>query len=306
MTKAGGSGQMHLARLKSLAPTAMLVGVTAIWGWTFLIVKDAVASYPVPAFLALRFVLATVLLAPFAWRGLSKKSIGIGLLIGMPVGAGYLFQTAGLTTTGAVDAGLLTGLFVILTPILDRLIYRAPLAKVTVGSALTGLVGTGLLTLQSSHGVGLGDILEVLTALAFAVQIVWLGRYSSGQPSMPMALGQVAPVAMVCMVLTAVTEGSGFRWPDAQVWLAILITGGLASALAFWVQTFVQQRIPPSRTAIILLGEPAFATAFAVWLGGERLNAAQWAGAALILLSLLAHEAWMATRGGMVAQGVLG
>ncbi|HEV3312227.1 MAG TPA: DMT family transporter, partial [Chloroflexota bacterium] len=101
-------------------------------------------------------------------------------------------------------------------------------------------------------------------------------------------------------------EGSGFRWPDAKVWLAIFITGGLASALAFWVQTFVQQRIRPARTAIILLGEPAFATAFAVWLGGERLNDLQWLGAGLILVSLLAHEAWMATRGGMVAQGVLG
>jgi drug/metabolite transporter (DMT)-like permease len=224
----------------------------------------------------------------------------------MPVGAGYLFQTAGLTTTGAADAGLLTGLYVILTPILDRVVYRAPLARVTIASALLGLLGTGLLTLHTSHGVGLGDILEVLTAVAFAIQIVWLGRYSSGQPSMPIALGQVAPVAMVCVCLTAITEGSGFRWPDAKVWLAIFITGGLASALAFWVQTFVQQRIRPARTAIILLGEPAFATAFAVWLGGERLNDLQWLGAGLILVSLLAHEAWMATRGGMVAQGVLG
>jgi len=271
----------------------MLLGVTAIWGWTFLIVKDAVASYPVLAFLSLRFMLAVVLLAPFAVRGFSRKDLAAGLLIGIPVAFAYLFQTVGLTSTSAANAGLLTGLFVIFTPLLDAVLYRAAIARVTVAATVTGLAGTGFLTLAGSHGLHFGDFLEVLTAVGFAVQTVWLGHHTTGRSSMQLALGQMIPPAALFLILPG-AQGAQFHWPSAAVWIAVFITGALASSLAFWVQTYVQQRIPPARAAIILLGEPAFAAAFAVWLGGERLSPVQWCGASLILLSLLLHELWMA------------
>jgi drug/metabolite transporter (DMT)-like permease len=273
----------------------MLLGVTAIWGWTFLIVKDAVASYPVVSFLGLRFALATLLLAPLALRGLSRRGLLIGALIGIPVGLGYVFQTYGLTGTSAANAGLLTGLFVILTPLLDRALYRTPLAPISLAAAAVGLAGTALLTTTGPSGFGWGDALEVLTALAFALQIVWLGRFGSDHPSMQLAFGQIVPSAVVFLAVMAVTPGD-LRPPTPWVWGAILITGALASALAFWVQSYVQQRIPASRTAIILLGEPAFAAGFAVLLGGERLSPIQWLGAGLIFAGLLAHEVWTAAR----------
>jgi len=272
----------------------MLLGITAIWGWTFLIVKDAVATYPVLNFLALRFVVATIVLAPFAFRRPTWKTLGVGAGIGLILGAGYLFQTAGLTRTSAANAGLLTGLFVILTPIFDRVFYGSRIAPVTVVAILAGFAGTGLLTLTGGHGPNLGDLLEVLTAVAFAIQIVWLGHYTSGHSSMQLAFGQMVPAAVVFLVLATASQGMRFQWPSPWVWFAILLTGAVASALAFWVQTFVQQRMEPSRVALVLLGEPAFATLFAVWLGSERLSGPQWLGAALIFLSLLAHELWNA------------
>lgn len=285
---------MRRQRLRTLGPVAMLLGITAVWGWTFLIVKDAIRSYPVPSFLALRFVVAALLLSPFALRHASSRQLRIGLMIGLPLTAGYLFQTVGLLTTSAANAGLLTGLFVILTPLLDWLMYRSPVRSFTLAAAGLGFAGTALLTIFSVHGLTIGDGFEFLTAIAFAIQIVWLGRYSAGASSAQLAFGQVGLAAVVFLAVAGVDHGGGFRLPSSGVWAAILITGGLASALAFWVQTWVQQRMPASRAAIILLGEPAFAAAFAVWLGGERLGPVQWLGAALILLSLLIHETWMA------------
>ena len=279
---------------RNLTFTLMLLGITAIWGWTFLIVKDAVARYPVLDFLALRFLLAALILAPLAVRGFSKRTIGIGLGVGGVVAAAYLFQTAGLTRTSAANAGLLTGLFVILTPIFDRLFYHARLSPVTLMATVMGFTGTALLVLTGATGPNAGDLLEILTAVCFAFQVVWLGHHTAGQSSMQLAFGQMAPGAVIFTVLAAGTSTDHVRWPTPSVWFAIVITALLASALAFWVQTFVQQRLPPSRVALILLGEPAFATLFAAWLGGERLSALQWLGAALIFGSLLCHELWMA------------
>lgn len=283
-----------MSRLHAIALTALLLGVTAIWGWTFLIVKDAVATYPVVSFLALRFTFATILLAPFTVRGWTWKTVATGGFIGVTLALGYLFQTLGLTSTSAAHAGLLTGLFVIFTPILNRLLYATRLASITVASATVGIVGTGLLTLTGgTANVSWGDGLEILTAITVALQIVWLGRYSGVHPTMQLAAAQMAPAAVGFWFIALVIHPH-FRFPSTTVWIAILITGGLASALAFWVQTFVQQRITSARAAVIMLGEPLFATVFAVWLGGEQLSLIQWFGAVLILTSLVAHEAWIA------------
>jgi len=277
-------------------PVAMLLGVTAIWGWTFLIVKDAVHVYPVGAFLGLRFVLAAILLTPVFVRGISWPSLRAGLFIGGPLAAGYLFQTIGLTDTSAANAGLLTGLFVVLTPLVDWLIFRARAPWITVVAAAVGVAGTGLLTAGSVHGLRWGDVLEVLTALSFALQIVLLARVPRELPAGQVAFGQIVLAAGAFSVLGAGTA-SRAGLPTGQVLTAVLITAVLASALAFWIQTWVQQRLSASRTAIILLGEPAFAAGFAVWLGGERLDAVQWLGAALILLALLGHETVLALTG---------
>jgi drug/metabolite transporter (DMT)-like permease len=274
----------------------MLLGITVVWGWTFLIVKDAVAAYPVADFLALRFVLASILLAPLALPGLSRRSLVAGAIIGVPLACAYLFQTLGLVTTSAANAGLLTGLFVVFTPLFDRFLYRTPLASITIMSAIIGLVGTAMLTTGGGQGFGLGDAFEVLTAVALGVHTVILSRRSVGYAPEHLAFGQMALAAAIFLLMAGASGGMRLPAPSSQVWIAVLITGTVASALAFWVQTFVQQRLSPSRAAIILLAEPAFATAFAVWLGGERLNPLQWGGAALIFLSLISHEIWISTR----------
>jgi drug/metabolite transporter (DMT)-like permease len=289
----------HTLGIRSL-PVAMLVAITAIWGWTFLVVKEAVSSYPPLAFLALRFALAAILLAPLTLHRVSPRTLVTGGLVGFVLAAGYLCQTVGLQTTTAANAGLLTGLFVLFTPILDYLLYTELLTPITVLSVVLSLIGTGLLTLASGAGplasFHIGDALEVLTAIAFALHIVLLGRYSGGHRAGQLAFAQMAVAALVFAIGASIDGGGKWSMPAPSVWLAIVITGALASALAFWIQTFVQQRVSPARTAIILLAEPAFATVFAVWLGGERLTPLQWLGAIIILASLFAHETFQVQR----------
>ncbi|MGH2441945.1 MAG: DMT family transporter [Chloroflexota bacterium] len=280
----------HSSKLEESAPILALLGVTAVWGWTFVIVRDAIAHYPVLPFLALRFSLAALVLAPVLVR--RRSGFFAGLLPGVALAAGYLAQTAGLRLTTASQAGLLTGLFVVITPILVFLLAKARPHRATGVAAGASLLGIALLvaggSLQPGSTQAAGDGLEVLTALAFSIHIVLLSRFSQDVDAASMAFSQM----VVCGVLFdagSVVNG-GFPAPSTTVWGAILLTALLASALAFLVQTRVQQRVSPSRTAVILTAEPAFATFFGLVLEGDRFGVPQGIGAALILGAIVYHE----------------
>lgn len=271
---------------------ALLVAVTAVWGWTFLLVRDAVSHYPVPAFLAFRFGIASLCLLPLARRE-GRRGVSAGVVPGAVLALAYLFQTLGLRHTTASKAGLLTGLFVIMTPLLELAIYRRRPPVLTVGAVTVALGGTALVAGPGAlHGAGveaLGDALEVLTALLISLHMIVLGPKARDQPAKSVALGQMTTVCLL-FVASALPEG-GFPVPSTRVWIALLITGVLASALAFLVQTYVQQQISPTRTALILIMEPAFALLFGVLLAADRFTRWQALGAGLILVALLVHEA---------------
>jgi len=129
----------------------------------------------------------------------------------------------------------------------------------------------------------------VVTAVAFSVHMILLARVPRQASAGRVALGQMSLGFLVFAGGAAVF--GGFPPVPAAVWAAVAVTGVLASALAFWVQTFVQQRISATRTAIILVAEPAFAVVFGYLLGGDRFTTFQAAGAGLVLFALLLHEA---------------
>jgi drug/metabolite transporter (DMT)-like permease len=262
----------------------LLVAVTAVWGWTFVLVKDAISQYPTLPFLTVRFVLAALVLAVLVHRLPSRRTLVRGITIGTALAAGYLLQTVGLQYTSPGNAGLITGLFVVFTPLLERLTGR-PVAARTYFAVVAALAGTALLA-GGGGRIGVGDLLVVGCALAFAVHIVLLSHWSPGLPT--------APLALVQMVTAAVLFSAGgipeFRLPEASVWPAIVITGIFASALAFFVQTWAQVHLSASRTALVLATEPAWALAFSVLLAGQRLGFIQAAGAALLLGAIIGHE----------------
>jgi drug/metabolite transporter (DMT)-like permease len=282
-------------RARRLLLTAALVGVAAVWGATFVMVRDAVATYPVFSFLGWRFAIATVAFAavfPGVFRRLSPRTVAVGVGAGVLLTAGYAFQTFGLapgmTTPGR--AALITGMFVVITPFMQAVVLRRPPrwpAWVGVVAAVAGL------WLLSGGGAGgswnLGDTLVLLCAVVYSAHIIVLGSLGRGHDTLPLTFVQLATVAVVCGALGLATERAPVPSGGA-LWTALLVTGVFASAIAFAVQTHAQKHLSPTRTALILICEPAFGALFAWVLVGERLGVTGIAGAALILVGMAASD----------------
>jgi drug/metabolite transporter (DMT)-like permease len=234
--------------------------------------------------LQLRFLLAFLVMVILVRRLPTRKELLVGLLAGSVLAGGYLTQTLGLSLITPGNAGLITGLLVLFTPLLDR-IFGVPLRRRTIIAVICAVVGIGMLT-GGPSGFGLGDILVVGCAVLFALHIVLLGRWSPGLASAPLAMVQMG----ACALLFTAGGSWSLRAPTPDVWIAIVITGILASALAFYIQTWAQAHIDASRTALILAMEPGWAVAAAVVLAGQRFGLLQAAGAALVLLAIVGHE----------------
>ncbi len=268
---------------------AALVGVTAIWGSTFVVVKDAIGRMPVMDFLAWRFAIATLAMLALRPRSLTRLSPSgrrHGLLLGLSLGAGYVFQTVGLRTADAAVSGVITGMFVVFTPLVAAVFLRRGPGIGAWAAVLLATVGLALLSLKGFH-VGTGEALTLLCAVAFALHIVGLGEWSSSHDAYALAVVQLGVVALGCAV--GALAGGLTVPPDAEVWGALALTALLATAVAFVVQTWAQAHLTPTRAAVIMTMEPVFAGLFAA-LGGEAFGARKLVGSALILTAMLAVE----------------
>ncbi|HEY5433486.1 MAG TPA: DMT family transporter [Coriobacteriia bacterium] len=270
-----------------------LVAVAAVWGTTFVMVKEAVADFPVYSFLGLRFAVATVafvVLFPSTLRRIDRDVARVGLIAGVLLTAGYVFQTLGLTLTDPGRAAFITGMFVVITPFMQAVILRrVPKWTAWVG-VVCAVVGLWLLS-GGGGGAGwnAGDTLVLLCAVAYSGHIIVLGSIGRGHDTRPLTFVQLATVTVVCGVVGLVTEH-----PPAptkpSLWIALLVTGVLASAVAFAVQTYAQKHLSPTRTALILICEPAFGGLYAWYAVKEKLGTAGIVGAALILAGMAASE----------------
>ena len=267
--------------------SCLLVGVTAVWGWTFVVVGDAIDLYGVLPFLAARFALAAVAMVPLA-RKAPPRTLVAGGLIGLVLAAGYLFQTTGLLFTTPTNSGLITGLFVVFAPLADRVFFGAEPSRGVIVAVGLSLLGMALLAGGAPDGVNWGDVLTLLCACALGVHIALLSRYAPSYDAGGLAFAQILVMALVFALFWPLFDP--ITLPPRPVWVPLLATGLLASAGAFWVQTFVQQRLPAARTAVILTMEPLFAALFGYWLAGDRLVAVQIFGASMILSALVVGE----------------
>ncbi|HEV1997218.1 MAG TPA: DMT family transporter [Candidatus Dormibacteraeota bacterium] len=276
----------------ALLPVVLMVAVTAVWGLTFVTVKQAVAVYPPITFLAARFLIAALLLGGFAARGRSAARLGLG--IGLVVAVGYIFQTYGLTTVSPSVAGLLTGLFVVFAPLCDAAFYRIATPLVTWAALGVALLGMVALTFGGNVGPGtlVGEGLLLLCAIAFGAQISLLSRHSRHHSPFALAGWQM----LACAALfSAGAAGSGnLRPPSAALLPALLLTGVGASAVGFLAQTYVQRHLSAARAALLFTAEPAFAVLFGVTLAHDAITPFRVVGVVLILLALVGHEAIVA------------
>jgi drug/metabolite transporter (DMT)-like permease len=269
----------------------VLLVVTAIWGVTFVQVKDAVGVYPLFAFLALRFAIAGGTLAvPGAarLRSLGRAGALSGILAGGLLGAGYALQTAGLQRTTVSSTGFITGMYVVCTPLLALLLFRTRLGR---GAWLGVLLATaGLALLAGIHrGSLVGDLLVLAGAAVYSLQIVLMERYAPRFDAIAFTLVEMLTAFGGLLAIALALRDLPFPhgW---TVWSALLVTGVFASALAFLAQTWAQRRTTATRTALAFSMEPVWTAFFGFTLAGDRLGATAWLGCAVIMVGIVAAE----------------
>lgn len=285
-------------RKPTVATLALLV-VTAIWGSTFFIIKDAVSKIDPIDFLAVRFAVGAAIPAFVFWRRLSRLNATqwqIGLALGCLYGLAQIVQTVGLQTTAASVSGFITGTYVVLTPIIMWIAFKARLNVRTWVAVALALAGLAVLSLTGLGNGGVGEALTLVGAALYAVHIVLLDRWSRSMDAMSLAIVQLIGVALTTGFLGL---PGGYHVPaDPGVWGAIVYTAIMAGIVTMLLQTWAQRHITPTRVALLMTFEPVFASAFAVGFGGEAVTIRLVAGGALILLATL-----IGIRGGQAEPG---
>lgn len=284
-------------RHRASAPLLALVAVTAVWGLTFVQVQDALALYPLFAFLAVRFAISTVVLAPFAWRpllALPRRGYVAGIGVGSLLAGGYAFQTAGLELTTVASTGFITGLYVVFTPLIALAAFGTPVPRslwLGIGLAVAGL----LLLSGIPGGSTLGNALVLVSAVLQALQIAAMERFAPRYDPRALTFLQMA-TSFVGFTVIAVALGDLGTPRGATVWAALLVTGVFAGALGYLVATWVQARTTAARAALVFTLEAPFAALFGVLLAGEILGWAGYLGCVVMLAGLaLAEPAAAAT-----------
>jgi drug/metabolite transporter (DMT)-like permease len=271
---------------------AALIGICSVWGLTFVMVQDAIELLPTMAFLAYRFIPASLIVALIFWgplRRLSAAGWRAGLLMGLFLCAGYIFQTLGLEETTASNTGFITGLFVVLTPVMGAIFLRDRVGATAWLAAGVSLVGLYLLSGLGGDLHLRGDGLVLVAAFALSAHILATARAVRWHDVGALLAIQLGVCGVVPLAIAA--AGGQLEAPrGGTVWSALIVTSLVASALGFFVQTFAQQHAPPARTALILAAEPAFAGLFGWLLADDRLSATEWLGAALIMAAILTVE----------------
>jgi len=274
----------HTLKMK-IAPWALLA-VSASWGMAFVVMKDAIERQSVNNFLFSRFSLAVLVM--LALRPSVVKRIDRDLLLraasaGVFLGFGYIFQTLGLARTGAAITGFVTGLYVVMTPLLAYFFLKEKLNKLIWSCVFLATIGLGLLSIRG-FSVGIGEMLVLASAFFFAAHIIALGKWSSGRDVYAMTVVQLA----MCALLSGIASipGGYSAPPDTGVWAVVVFTAVICTAVAFVVQTWSQAHMTTTKVAVILTMEVVFAAVFAMIFGGERLTLQATLGGILVLTAM--------------------
>ncbi len=270
---------------KGLVAVLLLVLVSAIWGSTFVVVKQAIVHMSVLDFLAWRFVLAGLLLAaarPRALVRLGRRGWRNGALLGAALAAGYMAQTYGLRSTSAAVSGFLTGLQVLFTPLIGWALSSKRPGRRTWGAVGLATAGLAVLTLRVGS-LGPGEGLTIVSAVLFALQIVGLERWSTAEDAHALATVQLLTVGFVALTAAGPSD---LRLPSSPaLWAAVVLTAVAATAFAFVVQSWAQAHLSATSAAVVFTTEPVFAALFAAF-SGEHLGWGVVVGGALVVLAM--------------------
>ncbi|NLJ85734.1 MAG: DMT family transporter [Firmicutes bacterium] len=294
--EAAGPSQRGTKALSPLQADMILLLVTVIWGGTFPVLKLLVVALSPLYLVGIRFLLAFAVLTPFAWlrlRQLDKRTLKIGIFLGLLLWGGFLSQTAGIQYTTASKAAFITALSVVITPVLSTLFLRKRPESAAIAGAALATVGLGLLTLDFSQGLVLakGDLWVLLSAFLYAFQIITVDRYGAATDSLLLTWVEVGTVATIGLVAAVLSE----PWPSlggGTLWGGLLYLALFATAAAQYLQIWAQPYTTPTQVSLLFSLEPVFAAGLAYLILGERLPPVGQVGAGLMLIGAIVSELW--------------
>ncbi len=276
--------QEHIADL-------LLFSVTIFWGSTFIIVKKSIAIMPTFAFLSLRFWLASVILLIIFFpklKMLNKNILRDGILLGIMLFLSYAFQTVALEYSKASVVGFLTGLNVVMVPIMSALIIRKPPRVYSQIGVFLALIGVGLMSLHGGLSISFGDSLAIICAFFVSVHILMTDRFSRKYDTYLLTTIEITVLAILSTVTSLAREP--YLIPDhfnTYLIISLVVTSIFATVYAFVVQTTMQQYTTPTKTALIFTMEPVMSAVFGYALGGEVLTLKGYLGSLTIFAGLI-------------------
>lgn len=283
---------------RSLKAHLLLLAATFVWGATFIVIKSQLADATPLVFNAVRMTFAAIALCVIFFRQLRHLPVGAiraGFEVGTLMWLGYEFQTAGLLYTSASKSAFLTGVSVVLVPILLAIFWRGHVNRYTLAGVAAACVGLYLLCVPANQGLSLaslnrGDLLTLGCAIAFAFQIIILGRSAQHYDFVHLVPVEITVCALWMVISIPIADRHAFiRFTPAMLW-ALAVTALLGTVACFIVQAWAQRFTPPTHTALIFSLEPVFAGITSYIVLGERLGPRSFLGAVLILAGVLASE----------------
>lgn len=280
---------MQQTRSQKLAPYALLA-IAVVWGAAFVLMKDAIRNQPIFDFLGTRFVIAAVVMVlakPKVLVSIPKQLLGKGVVLGTVLAIAYYTQTVGLALSTAAIAGFITGLYVVISPLLIWLVLKQKISKRVIVGAALATVGLGFISI-TGFSFEIAHLWLIACAVFFSLHILGLAKWSPGQDAYALTVIQLATMGAINMV---VALAKGYVAPQGfDGWFAILFTAVFSTAIAFFVQTWAQGIMDSSRVAIFLTTEVVAAAGIAVAVGQEVLKTKTIIGGALMLVAMLVVE----------------
>lgn len=274
---------------------AVLFLVASAWGATFTLIKNVLAQIAPESFIFLRFTTAGVVLLALTLvaRNLPRTALRPGLILGALVFSGYWCQTRGLMTISPSRSAFLTGLYVVIVPFCDRLLFAKRIAaRAWIGCALAA-IGTTLLIGGIDAHAGFGDVLTIIGAACFALHVVLASKYSAATPALGLAAVQVFVVGLAAIPPSLFVARP--RMTPAVIGV-ILFTAIVTTALAFVALMWGQARVTAAEAVVILAFEPVAASIMSIAFEHEPVTIGFVLGAVLILAAIVLSQLPASTR----------
>ena len=263
-----------------------MISIAAVWGSSFVVMKDSLERQNVFSFLSSRFILAALLMflyKPGVFRGLTKKFISRGIIAGILLGSGYIFQTYGLTKTTVSNTGFITGLYLVFTPLISLIILKRHVLKIQWLAVIVATIGLFFIS-YNGVTIGLGEILVLISAFIYGAHFVALGEWSDGKNTYALTFIQVVTVAALTSIF-AFKDGFQIA-PDSTVWIAILYTAFFATFLGFLIQTKAQSVMSATVASVLLATETPFAVFFGLYFHSDPLTLRIITGGSLVMAAM--------------------